>query len=133
MSRPPRSPHGELATKAVTVRLTPTEYTDLQQRKGQLSWSEFLRRAAHHQPLPRSCPRPPVPAVNRQTYIELGRIGNNLNQLTRACHRAQHQGEALPISPATLSALITQLQQLRLALLGIEPDAEADETMIRPS
>lgn len=117
----PNSKTDEVASKVVTARLTPTEYEQVSQKKGSQSWSSFLRQAALDQePSPPVTPSP-VPEINRQTYWELGQIGKNLNQQTKATHLALKQGHPLPIEPETLEALKAKIDQVRLELLGVSP------------
>ncbi len=98
-------------TRSVVV---PVRFTDVERdsvKKGasirKLSMSAFIRTVVTG----RKLPTPVSSEVNRATYQELGRIGNNLNQLVRAIH----------------SGLVTVvdrdlLQQLRLEIrnLGVQ-------------
>ena len=63
----------------VPIRLTPEERARLYKAAQRVcvSLSEFVRRAA----LSRRLPPTPVGEVNRETYRELCRIGNNVNLL----------------------------------------------------
>lgn len=101
-------------TAVVPVRLTPGERDGIQanaQATG-ISLSEFLRRAA----LKRRLPPLAVPEVNRRTYEELARIGNNLNQLVRAVH-----GRAIRcVDGDLLGQLGDVVRQLALAVLGAD-------------
>jgi len=126
MSRPPRSETGEVASKVVTVRLTPSQHERLQSQKGELSWSDFMLRAIDNTEISIPSPRSPVPEINHQTYVELSRIGNHLNQIARACHQAQHPGHP-PVCPDQIDAVAAQLEQVRLELLGIEPNDNPDD------
>lgn len=129
MPRPPRAKSGEVASKVITARVTPAEYEQAQKIKGEQSWSHWFRREILGKDVAAPS-RPPVPEVNRQLYLELGRIGNNLNQQAKACHIALQQGQSLPVNPETIAAVADKVNQVRLALLGassLEPDdAEPD-------
>lgn len=127
MPRQPRANSGEVASKAVTIRLTPSEYERAIAKKGALSISDFFRRAGLDESIPTPRPRPLIPEVNRETYLELGRIGNNLNQQTRACHQALHEGQTLPVSPEQIEAVAAQVEQVRLAVLGLDPADDTDD------
>ena len=127
MPRQRRSPTGEAAVKPVTIRLTPSEHAEIKTKAGRLSLSEFFRRAGLGQPLPRVRHRPPVPEVNRLTYIELGRIGTNVNQLAKACNTAIRLGYGCSIDPQRLEALAATIEQVRLDVLAVVEDEDADE------
>lgn len=63
-----------------------------------------------------SGPPPMVPQVNRQTYLELSRIGNNLNQIALAMN------QKLPV-PGTdvnsaLAGLVQALKTVRSQVVG---------------
>jgi antitoxin component of RelBE/YafQ-DinJ toxin-antitoxin module len=126
MARPRRSETGEVATKVIPVRLTASEHHEIQTKKGDLSQSEYIRRAALDEAIPQQHPSPPVPAINRQTYQALHRIGVNLNQQVKACHTAVKQGQALPIEPDQIQALADQINQVRSEVVGLEPPKETD-------
>lgn len=132
MPRKRRSTTGEIANKIIPIRLTASEHATVQQQAGALSLSEYFRRAGLGLKITTPRSRPPVPEINRQSYLELGRIGNNLNQLTKACHTAHLQGQALPIDRQLLDELSEQISQLRLAVLGIRPEDEDDEARDDP-
>jgi antitoxin component of RelBE/YafQ-DinJ toxin-antitoxin module len=126
MARPRRSATGEVATKVIPVRLTASEHHEIQTQKGDLSQSEYIRRAALDEAIPAQPPAPPVPAVNRQTYQALHRIGVNLNQQVKACHVAIQQGQALPIEPDQIQALADQINQVRQAVIGVDSADDSD-------
>jgi antitoxin component of RelBE/YafQ-DinJ toxin-antitoxin module len=126
MARPRRSATGEVATKVIPVRLTASEHREIQTKKGDLSQSEYIRRAALDEAIPQQAPAPPVPAVNRQTYQALHRIGINLNQQVKACHVAIQQGQALPIDPDHIQALADQIDQVRQAVIGVDTADDSD-------
>jgi hypothetical protein len=126
MPRTPRAASGEVANKPITIRLTESEYQQIAQKKGTLSFSAYFRHAGLGQEIPAIPSRPPVPAVNRQIHIELGHIGNNLNQQTQACHQALQQGQALDVDPQQLKALSTLVKQVRSEVVGLEPPEETD-------
>jgi len=109
--RPNASP-SELRSVTVGLRLTPAEHAQLlaKSHAAGLSVGTFLRHAA----TATKVPKPPVPAVNRQGYIALGRLANNLNQLAKAAN----SGLPVDVETATLSELIAEIQALRGELLG---------------
>ncbi|HLG18974.1 MAG TPA: plasmid mobilization relaxosome protein MobC [Bdellovibrionota bacterium] len=103
---------GELRSRVVPIRFTPAELSWLQEssRELRVSVSEYVRRAAFG----RKLPLPPVPSVNRETYQELSRIGNNLSQLMRKIH----SGMAMPIDPHMLQELRAMVTSIGLQVIG---------------
>jgi hypothetical protein len=62
MARPSRrSETGEVATKVIPVRLTESEHREIQTKKGDLSQSEYIRRAALDEAIPQQAQPPPCP------------------------------------------------------------------------
>jgi hypothetical protein len=77
-------PGAEVASdrsERITIRLTIEERQELDQLSQGVPASTYIRNGMFGYPMPR--PRVPVPAVNREIYIELNRIGVNLNQQTK--------------------------------------------------
>ncbi len=62
-------------------------------------------------PLPR-----PLSKVSLRTYTEVARIGQNLNQLTRAVNLALKLGKSMPSEWVELNNLSTLLRQLQREL-----------------
>ena len=79
-----------------------------------LTPAQFLRHTA----LTRRLPSPPVPAVNRDEYVNLGRLANNLNQLVRRAN----EGKPVVLTPPFVKLLRTEINRLRQALLGTGGD-----------
>jgi hypothetical protein len=106
------------------LRLSPTERNLLEEKASAagLKLSEYLRQAGLKRPQRKS-----LPEINRNTYVELGRIGNNLNQLTKACHTALKKGVGCNIDPTVLESLSTQLNQVRLEVIGVNPKETEDD------
>ena len=73
--------------------------------------------------LTRRLPAPPVAAINREQYAELGRLAANLNQLTRLAN----EGQRVTIANDLLGRLRYEVSRLRLGLLGasLTPDTDA--------
>ncbi|MEM6751609.1 MAG: plasmid mobilization relaxosome protein MobC [Cyanobacteria bacterium P01_C01_bin.38] len=62
----------------------------------------------------------PAPPVNEKTYIELNRIGTNINQMTRRLNSAAKSG--LPItdnSTSLLEELSSKIKEVQLQVLGL--------------
>ena len=71
----------DIRDKVIPVRFTEKEknFVELVSNKFNISLSEFIRRSA----LQRRMPAQGVAEINRKTYQELCRIGNNLNQVLK--------------------------------------------------
>lgn len=108
-------------TVTVTVRLTVDERArleDLSSRSG-LAAGAFMRAATFGNAGPRAQRRPPVDHVAlRQLLGELGRVGNNINQIARAVNT----GEA-PDAPELREAqrAYLELRDAIFVALGMEP------------
>ncbi len=115
----PRSLPEDVRQKTIGVRLNSKEWNEIQRKADSqgVPPTVWMRLAA----LSRMCPRPPVPAVNRQAYADLARLAANLNQLARAAH----EGRIL-IAADMLAAVREQVRLLRLDLLGAGHDRQAD-------
>jgi hypothetical protein len=85
----------------VRVRFTPVEKGRLDEitREMGLSLSGYIRRLVLDRPLPPRRPIRPIPEVNQDLYVELRRIGVNLNRLAQRKSRAESpdRQEILPV------------------------------------
>jgi len=70
----------------VTFRVSYEEKARLEQRCSGVVQSDYIRARLFDYALPH--PKPVIPEVNRQAIYELKKIGNNLNQQTRAINEA---------------------------------------------
>ena len=111
-------------TAVVPVRFEPAERDYIKDVAGSLSISEYIRRAALNKPIPQHRRKQRVPEVNRLTYVELGQIGNNLNQIAKACNIAIKQGQGCNIDPDIFIALSQKLDLLRLSVLALTPEED---------
>lgn len=110
----------------VTFRISPAEERLLNQRCQGVKHSRYIRAGLFNYPRPR--PRPVIPQVNRDTYVELSRIGHNLNQQTKAIHEALAMKLITGFSDAYLNELRTLrdlVQQLQVEISC--PDHQIDE------
>ncbi|WP_139335856.1 hypothetical protein [Janthinobacterium sp. TND4EL3] len=57
-----------------------------------------------------------MPAINREEYADLARLSANLNQLARA----GNEGRNVVISNDLVESLRAEVNQLRLALIGMK-------------
>jgi Bacterial mobilisation protein (MobC) len=70
----------------ITFRVSYAEKARLEQRCSGVVQSDYIRARLFDYPLPQ--PKLTIPEVNRQAIYELKKIGNNLNQQTRAINEA---------------------------------------------
>ncbi len=82
--------------------------------RGGMKLSEYLRSVIFNQRLP--IPRATVPSINRETLIQLNRIGELLNQQARALNTAKSINSFSGISREYLQQCLEQLQQLEREL-----------------
>ena len=106
--------------KAVKVYLTDAEKQTVSERAGELSTSEYLRRAGLGK---RSLP-PPAPEINRLSYLVLAEISESLQQIAIALSQSQLELTAVFACPdlASIELLRKQIEQVRWQLIA--PDAE---------
>lgn len=98
--------------RIVPVRFTISEYVQIREESGlfHLSLSEFIRRHT----LRCKMPTPALSGIQKETYVELSRIGNNLNQVVKLIHeRRLYQ---VPIE--LLNELVATVKQIGLQLAG---------------
>ncbi|MGJ5632456.1 plasmid mobilization protein [Nostoc sp. CALU 1950] len=103
----------------ITFRASYAEKAKLEQRCSGVVQSDYIRARLFDYPLPH--PKLTIPEVNRQAIYELKKIGNNLNQQTRAINEAVKIG-SLPLTNEvksylkTLEELTALLEQTRQSL-----------------
>lgn len=88
----------------ITFRVSHAEKTRLEQRCSGVVQSDYIRARLFDYSLPH--PKLTIPEVNRQAIYELKKIGNNLNQQTRAINEAVKIGSQ-PLSNEVTEYLIT--------------------------
>lgn len=107
--------------KQVLVRLSDAEFAQLAARSDRAGFARaaFLRAAALGETGPRAQRRPPVDHVAlRRLLGELGRVGNNINQIAHALNAGEGH------EPAELREALRAYLQLRDAIftaLNMEP------------
>ena len=105
----------------LTIRLTSIERTTIDDAAIQagLTSGSFARQVLMGAPAPRQVRRPPVERAELARLLgELGRVGNNLNQLARAANTGDQ------VTGAELTSALHQLLPIRdaiLAALGRRP------------
>jgi len=100
-----------IRSAVVPVRFSPDERDRLKgfAEARRLSLSDFIRRVA----LGRKLPQVVSAEINRQVYVELARIGNNLNQMVRAANGGMFKVADM----ALLTRLAEVVRQLGLTFL----------------
>ena len=117
---PKKSP-STVRNHSYPVRLSKIELEMLRNRalEAGIKASELVRRNALMRPLPKR-----ISKVDLKTYIELGRIGNNLNQLTKGVNTALKYGVTPPADKGELQELLELLHSIRLKIAGVDDDEE---------
>jgi len=82
--------------------------------RGGIKLSEYLRAVLFNQRLP--IPRATVPVINRETLVQLNRIGGLLNQQATALNTAKIQKSFSEISLEYLKQCLEKLQELNQEL-----------------
>jgi hypothetical protein len=115
---PPR-PAKPKRTRVLFVRLTPDEHHDVVTRARECG----LSASAYAEQRLQGRGPTPIPPLNEETYRELGRIGNNINQIARCLH--QHTGDDPTVDElvAMIADLGVLLAEIRLVVIGAaEPE-----------
>ena len=101
--------------KVVPIRFTTSEVESIkvQIQPFHISISEFVRRAA----LKRKMPAQSVSEINRKSYKELCRIGNNLNQLLKHLNG----GILTNVKKEFLIELKEIVQAVGFVVVGVKP------------
>ncbi len=103
----------------ITFRVSAAEKQRLEQRCSGVVQSDYIRARLFDYPLPH--PKLVIPEVNRQVIYELKKIGNNLNQQTRAINEAVKIGRQ-PLTSSvkgyleTIKELLALLEQTRQSI-----------------
>lgn len=116
----PRSQQKEVREN-YQLRLLPSERKALQEKAdaANLKLSEYIRIAALNAVV-RSSTK--IPELNRNTYVELGRIGENINQIAKVLNSIPIKQIAyinLQTFLSELQLLKSQIQRTRLEITGI--------------
>jgi hypothetical protein len=114
----------------VKVWVTPAERERLVEiaREMGLPLSSYARRRILDHPLPPPRERlRPIPAVNREIYLTLGRLGGHLNQIARLMNERQGERDAAMVLEV-LDHLADALVQVRMEVVGAAaPNVEETE------
>lgn len=109
--------------KVFAIRLSPSERQKIESKSDTagMKLGEYMRSTALQQKIPRS-----VPTINREIYVELIRIGNNINQIARVANVGIKRGERLNVEMNKLIELSDHLDKLKLEVLAINDESEND-------
>jgi hypothetical protein len=113
-------------TQKIELRVSKIELSALKDRANQTgkTLSAYLRTQGLLRPIQQRRSE-----VSVKTYTELGRIGNNINQLTHLAHLAQFNGRSSLLDGQMLVELKNLLHQVRreIAAGNIEDDIHSDQ------
>jgi Bacterial mobilisation protein (MobC) len=122
MVRPKKSP-ALVRNNLLPVRLSDVELEMFRSRSAEqgISISELMRRNGLMRPIPKRLSR-----ITTLTYRELGRIGTNINQMTKAVNTALHSGERMKIELEQLVMLANAIAECQRELIFGEAREEDD-------
>ncbi len=117
-------PKKKTRTEYIALLLTPEERKDWESKASAalMKLSQYIRHCVESRAIAHA-----LPTINKHTYLELGRIGTNLNQAVTALNYAKKAGQPLPQLDelsGTIHSLNQKLNSLRLQLLGLAPEVE---------
>ena len=111
----PKKALNQLRRHTVKVSLNDAELEQLKTKAQGKSLATFCRESALGDTQKKGSLQN-VPSINRQKWMELGRVGSNLNQVARHLNRGEWlEAEAIQ---ATVEETLAELRQLRQELLG---------------
>lgn len=115
----PSIPSDQVRRHTIGVRVNEDERSRIQEKADRMNMApaQWLRHAA----LDRILPPCPAPKLNRDMYVELGKIGTNINQLVKVAN----SGKTPPVLPAFRN-LVNTIINLRLEILGVNSDSQTD-------
>lgn len=114
--RPPKPVH-ELRRHRVEVWLSDFELADLHllTEETAASRADVIRALIQK----RRIKRLSVPKISRDTYVELGKIGSNINQLAKSANRYGYADQG-----RELAELHQIIQAVRREIMGADDDSE---------
>ncbi len=109
--------------KVFAIRLSPAERQIIETKSDTagMKLGEYIRASALKQKIPRS-----VPKINREIYIELIRIGSNINQIAKVANVGIKRGDRLNVEMNKLEELSEYLDRLKLEVLAISEDTSEE-------
>ena len=121
----PRKSKATKRTNHYSVWLSDLEldWLRMKSRDAGVSQSVLIRRLTLGKPLPKR-----ISKISLKTYQELSRIGNNLNQLTKASNAAIKMGCPPPVDSEILEELLDVVKQVGRQLTElIDCDDDSEE------
>ena len=112
---PPRKADVDKMNEIIRVRFKADELENIKDSAAiwNMTVSAYVRTLANG-----NTPKhPPVPVVDRQTYAELGRIGNNINQMARRMNQAQGIYPDQEEIMEAMKALRQEVNKIRIGLM----------------
>lgn len=111
MARPEKDINDLKAIK-INVRMTVQDYLCVCENASTVGVSipDFIRKRSVGKPLPRT----KISSENRKLFIELCRIGNNLNQLTKKAHLGGFNPHDLNSQLNLLKSTLAEIKQVTL-------------------
>ncbi len=108
----PRKQIQDLKMLQINIRVTLEEQIQIEEYSKcfGLSVTQFIRIRS----LKKQLPKHSMPSINRELFIELSRIGNNLNQLTKKANQNHSDVKGLYVE---LLDLNTKLNEIKIAFL----------------
>ena len=111
----PKKSLEHLRRHTVKVSLNDAELEQLKEKSEGRSLGKFCREAALGGTVQERSMQQ-VPIVNREKWMELGRVGSNLNQIARHLNRGEWiEGDAIQ---ETVEETLVELRRLRQELIG---------------
>ena len=111
MARPKKDIESLKAIK-LNLRFTVNEYLIVCNNAGTLgiSVADYLRKKATGKTLPRT----KISPDSRKLFIELSRIGNNLNQITKKAHLGGFNSENLNLQLKSLKETLVEIKRITI-------------------
>ncbi len=111
-------------THSYSLRLSDLEldWLRMKAKDAGMSGADLIRRLTFSKPLPKR-----ISKISLATYLQLGRIGNNLNQLARVSNTAIKMGYPPPAKQELLEELLELLHECRRQLAQVDIDDDDDD------
>ena len=109
----PKLPAEHAKSRRVTIRFRVGEYSQIESEARTLVTppADYIRLKALNLPLPPA----PLPEIRRELCMELGRVGNNLNQLLKAIH----EGRVVSVRAQEIEPVVAMLKKIKAEVAGL--------------